>query len=708
MKTFLGIGAGPIQTGIFVAGAAAAKFDRIVLADVDAELVKAIRQSGSITVNTAEDAAIRADTYQNIEIFNPQTEGKELAEIAAGADVIVTALPSTGFYRYLTWLKDTFSAQPEKRRYVYAAENSTTAARELKAFLGDYPQTCYLDTVIGKMSKIFTVQECELPPLAPGLSRGHLVEAFNTIYTDSAPGIEEVALAGLYPKADLVPFEEAKLYGHNATHFLLGKLASAKGCRYLSEAVRHPELLRLARQALRDECGVALCRKYEGVDSFFTAEEFNAYADRLLTRMISPVLQDSVDRIIRDEERKYGWNDRIIGAIRLCLNQQVRPAALASCVEPTPQLRKSWTQEASYQELEAAAVASIIREQQTYRFAMATAQHYADYVTDMEQIAYARMSALCEGDGRGNRIIEVNNGSGLSFTVSPDRGMDIVEASFRGIPLSFRAPAGHVNPGRFSENGFDWLRYWAGGLLTTCGLRHVGAPEAEAENPLSPQHGLHGRISAQSAEDVGITRKWQNNRYEIALRGTLRQAMMFGENLRLQRTVSTALGDNTISIEDRVENLSAAPEYIQILYHCNFGYPAVSPVTRLHAVTHSVQPRNEDAVPGLNCWQECSTPVTPYKEQCYLHTIPATDCDWATMEAVNEPLGLRIAVSYDTATLPNLMQWKLPERGRYVLGLEPTNTTVSGRSSDIARGIAPLLGPREAMTFRLRLNFSSC
>lgn len=35
-KIFLGIGAGPIPTGIYVAGAAKGGFDRIVLADVDA------------------------------------------------------------------------------------------------------------------------------------------------------------------------------------------------------------------------------------------------------------------------------------------------------------------------------------------------------------------------------------------------------------------------------------------------------------------------------------------------------------------------------------------------------------------------------------------------------------------------------------------------------------------------------------------------
>lgn len=709
MRIFLGIGAGPIQTGIFVAGAAASGYDRIVLADVDAELVQAVRQSGTITINTAECEAIRTDTYQKIEIYNPQIESdlKQLIEIAQSALVIATALPSTAFFRHLKWLREAFTSKPDQQRYVYAAENSTTAAAELRTAVGDFPQTYYLDTVIGKMSKIFTTDECDLPPLAPGLRRGHLVEAFNTIYTDNAPGLEAAAIAGLYPKDDLEPFEEAKLYGHNAVHFLLGKLASAKGCRYLSEVKKYPELLRQARLGLRDECGPALCQKYAGVDSFFTPEEFNQYADSLLARMISPILNDSVERIIRDEERKLGWNDRIIGAIRLCLSQNIHPTALACAVTLTPAICEKWKQDANYTQVEGMAVTCAIRQAEPYGFAGAAAEHFRSYVADMEQIVYARMSTLSEGDGRGNRIIEVNNGSGLSFTVVPDRGMDIVEASFRGLPLAFRAPAGHVNPAKFDASGFGWLRCWAGGLLTTCGLRHVGAPEEDAHNPLEPHLGLHGRISAQSAEDVGIVRNWQDNRYEITLSGKLRQAMMFGENIRLHRKISTTLGDNTIYLEDRVTNLGNAPEHIQILYHCNFGYPAITPGTRLETVEHLVKPRNADTVPGLGCWNTLPEPQPGIVEQCFLHTIPPAKDGWSEIALINEASRLKITLKYDAATLPNLMQWKLPESGRYVLGLEPTNTTVSGRKQDIASGVAPVLASGESLTFRLCLNFAA-
>ncbi len=335
MSTFLGIGAGPIQTGIFVSGAAQGGFDRIVLADVDQELIQAVRKSGTITVNTASLERIRTDTYPNIEIYNPtdSTELEILKTVASEAIAICTALPSTAFYKHVApWLTPAFAAAPDGARYVYTAENSTTAARELRDAVGEFPNTHYLDTVIGKMSKIFTSGESDLPTLAPGLLRGHLVEAFNDIYTDAPPGVEQITIKGLYPKPHLEPFEEAKLYGHNTTHFMLAMLASLRGCNYMDQTADHPDLVKLTIQVLTHECGAALCKKYAGEDPFFEPEAFSTFAHTLVTRMTSPTLRDSIDRVIRDPERKLSWNDRMIGAVRLCQSQNIQPIQLLSAV----------------------------------------------------------------------------------------------------------------------------------------------------------------------------------------------------------------------------------------------------------------------------------------------------------------------------------------------------------------------------------------
>ena len=75
----------------------------------------------------------------------------------------------------------------------------------------------------------------------------------------------------------------------------------------------------------------------------------------------------------------------------------------------------------------------------------------------------ARLMALEEGNGRGDRVIAFRNGSGLAFTVSPDRGMDLVDCSFGGIPLVFRSQTGYSAGARHEASGKGWLRNWQGG-----------------------------------------------------------------------------------------------------------------------------------------------------------------------------------------------------------------------------------------------------
>ena len=326
-KTFIGIGAGPIQTGIYVAGAADGGFDRIVLAEVEPTLVASLKKHRSITVNTAEADRITTRTYENIEVYNPNDPADlpQLIDIAKDALVFNTALPATKFYKFCApWMKEAFAKNPDGRRYIYTSENSTTAAADLKTAMSvEYPETYYLDTVIGKMSKVFAAGENDLPTLTPDFAKGHLVEAFNTIYTSSAPGIEEVGVKNLYAKPDLVPFEEAKLYGHNANHLLLALMAAERGCNYMSEAANFPDIVEYTLQALIQESGAALCKKYAGVDEYFEPANWETWARELVRRMISPLLSDAIARVARDLTRKLGWEDRLIGAIRLCHSQGV-------------------------------------------------------------------------------------------------------------------------------------------------------------------------------------------------------------------------------------------------------------------------------------------------------------------------------------------------------------------------------------------------
>ena len=332
MSTFVGIGLGPIQTGIFLAGAAKGNFDRIVIAEVNDKLKAAVNAAHSVTINIAAADRVYTETYEHVEVYNPMipAEREQLIAAAAEASELATALPSVKFFgTSAEWLKLGFAREPQRLRFIYTAENNNHAAEALQAELGDgFPATFCLNTVIGKMSGV--VPAAERTPLAPGAEVGHLVEEFKTIYISKCPEIEGRRVQSLFVKDDLFPFEDAKLYGHNATHFLLGMLGRERGCEFMSELASHPDLMKLAREAFLNESGAALIRKYGKLnDELFTLSGFTAYVDDLLVRMTNPFLKDAVSRITRDPERKLGWDDRSIGTMRLALSQGISPVIFA-------------------------------------------------------------------------------------------------------------------------------------------------------------------------------------------------------------------------------------------------------------------------------------------------------------------------------------------------------------------------------------------
>ena len=95
------------------------------------------------------------------------------------------------------------------------------------------------------------------------------------------------------------------------------------------------------RRAFLNESGAALIHRYRGIDPLFTMDGYTDYVDNLLERMYNPFLSDTTERVGRDVERKLGWDDRLVGMLRLALAEGVPPtcyalgaAAALVCLDP--------------------------------------------------------------------------------------------------------------------------------------------------------------------------------------------------------------------------------------------------------------------------------------------------------------------------------------------------------------------------------------
>jgi mannitol-1-phosphate 5-dehydrogenase len=345
---FVGFGFGPIQAGLFAKEAFESRnFTRIVISEIDQKLVDAVRANrGTYYVNVARSDRVETVRIDGVELFNP-TRDKELHAALAQATEITTCLPSVKFFEsdkpdcVAALMAEGLRARTSDATIVYAAENNNHAAEILeeavtKKFNAPLPpRVQFLNTVIGKMSQVVTdpaeIAQRRLTPIAPGIDRAFLIEEFNRIL------VTKTTIAGFTPgirvfieKDDLLPFEEAKLYGHNAIHAMLGFIGTLKGYVKMPELAGDKALMRVAREAFIRDSGGALIRKYATLgDDLFTEAGYRAYADDLLERMTNPHLADSVARAARDVVRKLGVNDRIFGTMALALEHGIEPKNMA-------------------------------------------------------------------------------------------------------------------------------------------------------------------------------------------------------------------------------------------------------------------------------------------------------------------------------------------------------------------------------------------
>ncbi len=346
-RTFIGFGLGPIQSGLFLFEAFRSQnFARYVVAEIDPALVEAVRSGGGIiSVNIAHADRIESAEISGIEILNPREprDRDELIAAIACADEIATALPSVAFYdrgdaaSAVSCLADGFVRRDAKKQAViYTAENDTRAAEHLANHLGEKLPTSFqiLNTVIGKMSGGVTgseaIKRLGLVPMTTDYGRAVLVEAFNRIQISKIhlPDFQR-GISVFEEKENLGPFEDAKLYGHNAVHALLGYLAHERNLATMDQVRSYKKLQGIARGAFLEECGAGLRKKHADADPLFSEAGWTSYADDLLIRMTNPFLRDSIARVIRDPQRKLGWDDRLIGAMRLALAAGVKPERLS-------------------------------------------------------------------------------------------------------------------------------------------------------------------------------------------------------------------------------------------------------------------------------------------------------------------------------------------------------------------------------------------
>jgi hypothetical protein len=307
-----------------------------------------------------------------------------------------------------------------------------------------------------------------------------------------------------------------------------------------------------------------------------------------------------------------------------------------------------------------------------------------------DQLTGVHHSIVAAGEAMGTRVLSLQPAGGLHTRILLDRGMDLGSTWYRGEPVSWLSAVGEQSAGH-ADDAEGWHRGWAGGLVTTCGLRNVGKP--------SEGHGRNGTYSDRSARNVRV----EQTASGIRVTGEIHDHDGLGRGLVLFRTLEFDIGQAAVEITDTVVNESVRDEQAPILYHVNFGYPFLTPTTR---TTGSIQRswvsgQPEEELPFASEMGEPADVADEVAEHAFTHSDGV-----AALTIESPPLGMRARISWGVGELPRLHTWRRRRPGSYVHSIEPANCGIRGRLADRRDGSAPILRAGHSRTTRIGLQFT--
>ncbi len=311
---------------------------------------------------------------------------------------------------------------------------------------------------------------------------------------------------------------------------------------------------------------------------------------------------------------------------------------------------------------------------------------------------------LQDGLSEGVKKVGIQNGKML-LEVLPTRGMGIWKAHAAGETIGWQSPVrGPVHP-KFVDLGEPSGLGWLDGfdeLLCRCGLVSNGAPEFDKETGRL-KYPVHGRIANRPAHAVELT--VDSDKQEIALKGIVEETRFHFTKLRMTSTITTKFNSTSFTVHDEIENFSASPQEIQMLYHINFGLPLLDAGSRVVVPAKTVVPRNARAASGIKTWDSYAAPEPAWEEMVYFLELNA-DAAGQTRTLLKNAHGTRgVSLVFNKQQLPWFSLWKntTAEADGYVTGLEPGTNFPNPRSYEGEQGRVVKLAPGGKQVFDITL-----
>ncbi len=295
----------------------------VVFIDADAELVKQLNNSKSYRVlikrNNNADREILVSNIEAIHSYERDKIIKYLAE----CNLCATSVGQGALPKVIPLIAEGIKERKRKSLPpldIVIAENIRNGAAYFRGILDENGLTGMeaglIETSIGKMVPIMTKEDLVEDPLVIH------AEEYNTLILDrngfknKVPEFPEIKSV-----ENIAAWVDRKLFIHNLGHAASAYLGFEQhpSRRLIAEVLEDKHILQQVRRVM-NESAEALLSEYP---DDFTRRDLSDHIDDLLFRFQNKALGDTVYRVGRDLPRKLGREDRILGAMRLCLKHNL-------------------------------------------------------------------------------------------------------------------------------------------------------------------------------------------------------------------------------------------------------------------------------------------------------------------------------------------------------------------------------------------------
>jgi mannitol-1-phosphate 5-dehydrogenase len=298
----------------------------VVFIDVYKPVIDELNRRGNYNV------IIKSDIDQVLNISNVRGvfagEEKQVVEEVATAGILAVSVGLNGLkYIFPLLAKGLLERIKTDKNYaldIIIAENMRNADVYFKTELSKLLPESYpinnlvglIETSIGKMVPIMQNKDTQDDILQI------FAEPYNTLILNKRAFLNPIPpIKGLAPKENMKAWVDRKLFIHNLGHAasaFIGYLYDPR-FTYIYEALAVTEVYNKVIAAMMQSAEI-LRKKYPGE---FTADDLNDHINDLLFRFRNKALGDTIFRVGCDLMRKLGREDRLAGAIKTALDNDL-------------------------------------------------------------------------------------------------------------------------------------------------------------------------------------------------------------------------------------------------------------------------------------------------------------------------------------------------------------------------------------------------